>query len=82
MYTLADMRSQDAILANYLESIRSSAAQSTSEEFREIYGEQTFVFESTSVTGTIELCSEGRTVILTKENSEKYIRSYLKAYTE
>ena len=45
VYSMKDVRSQDALLANYLENIRTSAAQCTQEEFAEVFGDLHFVYE-------------------------------------
>ena len=54
-----------------------------------MFGELTFVFEGSALASenafdgkTLELCPSGSLKTLTKENSEEYIRLYLRAYTE
>ena len=48
VYTISDVRSQDALLANHLESIRTTASTGScsEEDFSMIFGDLTFVFES------------------------------------
>ena len=57
-----------------------------------MFGELTFVLEGAVVTAlgsenafdgkTLELCPSGSSKTLTRDNSEEYIRLYLRAYTE
>ena len=82
VYTLKDLRSQDAIMANHLERILSTSNQSTDEEFSAVYGDYVFNLELASCSLPIELCQDGNTKHLTKANAAEYVDLYLEAFTK
>ena len=81
VYTLADVRSQDALLANHLERIQTAANESTEEEFEAIFGDYAFIFEDSINGSSTELYPDGASKGLTKANAQEYITAYLRAYT-
>ena len=64
VYTLVDLRSQDILLVKHLESIRAAAIEKTDEEFEVLFGDTTFILETSNSSGeidkTIELSPDGR----------------------
>ena len=52
----------------------------STDEFEALYGEYTFE-SSFEGQGEIELCPNGKTKKLTKENADEYIKLWLEKYT-